>query len=203
MIMWGMQYEEGHCPSWGAHLLFRCADPGIRRGVLANTATTKWCSEFGCGRLFSTNPMVCYVMDTWRISCGVFRHPSSATHFTKPSLTEHCPRLRRSDSRSIWKPKRTQRPVRVTAAHSGLWICGPWCGDPNGWHHVHYMVVCDYACHRAPFAWHCSASYLRCVRMAKEKFAWHCSASCMRCVWIAREREGALGDLSEYFLCDV
>ena len=63
----------------------------------------------------------------------------------RSALTANCPGRRHSNSETIWKPKRTRRPVMVTAAHSGLWKCEPSCWDPNGGHLVSsraYMYLC-------------------------------------------------------------
>jgi len=126
---------------------------------------TQWgqtCGAWHTWRIFGGYPrsqgIRCALLDVWVCTAsfprsttslmhGVSqaRHPQYAIQYTQPSLTGQCPSHMSSVSETIRRRKRTLSPG-VTVALNRLWICGPWCGDPNGPHQAHCMLVRDDGC---------------------------------------------------------
>ena len=52
-----------------------------------------------------------------------------------------CQSLPNNASGSIQAQQKTQTPAKVMGAHSGLWTCGPWCGDRNGQHQGRWITT--------------------------------------------------------------
>jgi len=93
------------------------------------------CSDLGFVRLYSTNPKVYYIINTWRI-LGPAPIIRNAVHQTIPH--GKLPRTQAQRQRDYRKPKRTWGPVRMTAAHNGLWIYGPSKQQtPGEFNHAH------------------------------------------------------------------